>query len=35
MWEYIEQRLRKSLVKITETNQQEDGNTIMPPPSQQ
>jgi hypothetical protein len=35
MREYIEQWLRKSLVKITKTDQQEASNTIMPPPSQQ
>jgi hypothetical protein len=35
MREYIEQWLRKSLVKITETDQQEVGNTIMPPPLNQ
>jgi len=35
MREYIEQWLRKALVKITETNQQETDNTVMPPPTQQ
>jgi hypothetical protein len=33
--EYIEHWLRKSLVKIIETYQQETNNTIIPPPSQQ
>jgi len=35
MSEYIEHWLRNALVKIIETNQQELGNTIKPPPTQQ
>jgi len=35
MQKYIEQWLKKSLVKITETYQQESDNTIMPPLAQQ
>jgi hypothetical protein len=35
MREYIEQWLMKALVKITETYQQEVGNSVMPPPAQQ
>jgi hypothetical protein len=35
MREYIEQWLRKSLVKIIEKDQQEIDNTVMPPPTQQ
>jgi hypothetical protein len=34
MKEYIKQWLRKSLVKITEIDQQEVGNAVMPPPAQ-
>ena len=35
MREYIEQWLRKTLVKITKKSQQVADNTIMPPPTQQ
>jgi hypothetical protein len=35
MREYIEEWLRKDLVKITETDQHEAVTTIMPPPTQQ
>jgi hypothetical protein len=35
MREYIEEWLRKSLIKITETDQHEVVTTIMPPPTQQ
>jgi hypothetical protein len=35
MREYIEQWLRKSLVKIIKKDQQEIDNTVMTPPTQQ
>jgi hypothetical protein len=35
MREYIEQWLRKDLVKTTKMDQQKVVNTVMPPPSQQ
>jgi hypothetical protein len=35
MREYIEEWLRKSPIKITETNQHEVVTTVMPPPTQE